>query len=106
MEKQAVSASLNKNWRSRYVAIRRDRIEYHAAEPKATHIPRGVVRLSADTIVERVPDYRANWATLRVSDGTTDLYLSAMSEGEMDRWEAKIRETVANADLKQSAPPV
>ena len=93
---------MNKNWRSRCIAIRRDRVEWHVAEPRGVNIPRGVVRLSPETVVERIPDYRANRVTIPVSDGTTDLYLCGMSEAEMDRWEAKLREVIAAAG--QNAP--
>ena len=92
----------NKNWRCRYIIIRRDRIEYHAAKPTADQPPRGYVKLtSPSTIVEPAAEnFRSGWVTIHVADENTSLYLSAAFEIEIARWEEGIKSVVAGSIAK------
>ena len=63
LQKQAVSAQFNKNWRYRYIIVRCDRIEWHADKPTAEQLPRGYVKL-ASAIVEPAPQtFGSGWKT-------------------------------------------
>ena len=109
--KQAISAKVNINWKRRYFIIRKDRVEYHWTIPQAGHIPRGVIELNEDTVVETVPNYREGHAVLKVCGKHETMYIhSHPGSLPIERWEMHLKDTIAqkssgvSGDVKVTVP--
>ena len=103
LQKQAVSAQFNKNWRYRYIIVRCDRIEWHADKPTAEQLPRGYVKL-ASAIVEPAPQtFGSGWKTFRVADENTSLSLRTKSSVRCARWEGDIKSVMRGSRGRERA---
>jgi hypothetical protein len=107
--KRAISGTILRNWKKRYIIIRKDRVEYHRGIPlagqHAGQVPRGLVILDKETSVELAPEVKHSTSafTIRVHrrSPADDLYLNAPGKAEMDRWLGYLQGV-----LKGAPPPI
>ena len=100
--KRAISGTVLRTWKKRYIIIRKDRIEYHRSrfglKPQSSDIPRGLVILDRQTTVQAAPEIKHGNSpfTIRVHRGADadDLYLNGVSQAEIDRWAGYLQATL------------
>jgi hypothetical protein len=112
--KRAVSGTILRTWKQRYIIIRKDRIEYHRVVPHRKDVPRGVLALDEKTRVDAAPQKIARQYTIRVSREGEELYLSSFGlpprphgtpsgQAEIDAWFGIIQNTLATGQAGAAA---